>query len=77
MTAQHFLVAHWPGERTARVVSAHLLHEAREAARVWGVVAAFSKAHALRLFREGIEAEHGVDGRLDSPGMVERGGNGG
>lgn len=76
MTAQHFLVAKWPGERTARVCSAHLCHEAREVARVWGVVAAFSKAHARQLFVDGVEGVRGTDGRLERCGVLERGGNG-
>lgn len=69
-----FLVAKWPNERFPVVCNAALLHEARELARTWAVVAAFSKAHALRLFAEQAEAVRGCDGRLDAPGIVERGG---
>ena len=69
-----FLVAKWPNRRYPAVCNAVLLHEAREVARVWAVVAAFSKAHALSLFSEGAEAVHGVDGQLDAPGIVEKGG---
>ena len=75
MTAQHFLVAHWPGERTARVCSAALYREAQEFARAWGVVAAFSKAHAAQLYRDGAWAIRGTDGRLERCGVVEHGGN--
>ena len=68
MTA--YVVAKWPGEHRAQIADAALLHEAKECASSWALVCAVSRAHALRLWREGTNAVRGVDGRMERCGIV-------
>ena len=68
-----YLVAHWPREPRPRAMEPCFYHEARESARLWALVVAHSRAHALRLLREGCEAVMGVDGRLERCGIVREG----
>jgi hypothetical protein len=65
-----FAVAQWPESDRPSIISPALLAEASECARVCVLVAAVSRAHALRLYLEGTEAVRGVDGRLEAYGVL-------
>ena len=67
-----YLVARWPGEPRDRVVDPIFLREAQEQASFWALVVAHSRAHALRLVREGAEAVTGIDDRLERCGIVRK-----
>jgi hypothetical protein len=71
MTVHAYVIARWPGDSRPRVIPPALVHEAKEKAIAWGMVWAFTRSHALRLWMDGTEAVRGVDGRIERCG-VER-----
>jgi hypothetical protein len=69
VTAHAYVIARWPGDRRPSIVAPALVPEAREGSLAWGIVWAFTRKHALRLWTEGTEAVRGVDGRLERCGV--------
>ena len=72
MRVHVYALAHWPDDRraTPRVVPPALYREAQEAADIFALIAAVSKAHAMRLFLTGQEAVCGADGKLERCGVL-------
>ena len=70
MTAHLFCIAQFPDEHRPHVIDPLAAAEAREAAPLWAEVLAFSRAHAMRLWREGVESVRDCEGRLATCGIV-------
>lgn len=77
MTARTYLLAHFPEDRAdaLRPVDPALAQQALTFADAWALVCAVSRAHALRLYREGCTAVRGADGRLERFGILREGGH--
>ena len=72
MSGRRYALAAWPDRPDRfRFVPRALLPEAMEFARVVAVVLATSRTHALALLEAGEDAAVGLDGRPETPGILE------